>query len=174
MAKRDYLRKRNKFSRGGRLSDNRGPVPSVCLPRVRAWAVVLVNGHGPWTKSRRRMNEIVNIIDRRAGARGGRVCCVGRPVESAFSQFGPEQKTGGNAAQKRRREQRSGEREGDGGKVRRERGTICMRRDVAPRSAFATRANVGSRSSPLYHLRISAISFASFVISLVPSIRLAR
>lgn len=61
------------------------------------------------------MNEIVNIIDRRAGARGGRVCCVGRPVESAFSRFGPEQKTGGNAAQKRRGEQRPG---GTGGEER--------------------------------------------------------
>lgn len=37
------------------------------------------------------MNEIVNIIDRRAGARGGRVCCVGRPVESVQSDRGRKQ-----------------------------------------------------------------------------------
>lgn len=39
------------------------------------------------------MNEIVNIIDRRAGRRARGVCCVGRPVESAFSQIGPQQKS---------------------------------------------------------------------------------
>ena len=69
------------------------------------------------------MNEIVNIIDRRAGARGGRVCCVGRPVENVQSDRA--------GAENRRNEVQDGKR-----------GTICMpaRRDVAPpRSAFATR-----------------------------------
>jgi len=64
------------------------------------------------------MNEIVNIIDRRAGARGGRVCCVGRPVESVQSDRAE--------AENRRNEMQDGER-------------YACRRDVAPRSAFATR-----------------------------------
>lgn len=67
------------------------------------------------------MNEIVNIIDRRAGARGGRVCCVGRPVENVQSDRA--------GAENRRNEVQDGNGE-----------RYACRRDVAPpRSAFATR-----------------------------------
>jgi hypothetical protein len=72
------------------------------------------------------MNEIVNIIDRRAGARGGRVCCVGRPVESVQSDRA--------GAENRRNEVC---RLGTGS------ANICMRRDdAAPRRARTRRIEV--------------------------------
>lgn len=73
----------------------------IAHPRGRACALILVNGHGSWTKRVCGMNEIVNIIDRRAS--------VGRLVERSVRPS-------------RQKRTERGARRGT---------AICMRRDAA-------------------------------------------